>query len=99
MPAQALILLNDPFVIEQAKVWAKNVLAEPNRSPRQRVERMYHQAFARPPTEAEADEAVAFLHAQGEALGLSVDARMNDQRVWADFAHVLFNVKEFIFVN
>ena len=99
VPAQALILLNDPFVIGQANVWAKNVLAQPGLSPRQRVERMYQQAFARPPTDAESDEAIAFLHAQGEAQGLSVDARMNDQRVWADLAHVLFNVKEFIFVN
>jgi hypothetical protein len=99
VPAQALILLNDPFVVGQAKVWAQSVLAEPGLSPRQRVERMYHQAFARPPTDQEADEAVAFLHSQGQALGLSVDARMNDVRVWADLAHVLFNVKEFIFVN
>jgi hypothetical protein len=57
------------------------------------------QAYARPPTEQELDEAIAFLHAQGEALGLSADSRMCDPRVWADLAHVLFNVKEFIFVN
>jgi len=99
VPAQALILLNDPFVVGQAKVWATNALAEPGLSPRQRVERMYERAFARPPTDQEADEAVAFLHAQGEALGLSEDQRVNDVRPWADLAHVLFNVKEFIFLN
>jgi hypothetical protein len=60
---------------------------------------MYEEAFARPPTEREADEAVAFLHAQGEALGLSADERMADVRTWAELAHVLFNVKEFIFLN
>ena len=75
------------------------MLAEPGLSPRRRVERMYLQAFARPPTEAEAEEAIAFLHAQGEALGLSADGRVNDVRPWADLAHVLFNVKEFIFVD
>ena len=99
VPAQALILLNDPFVVEQATTWAKIVFAEPGLSPRQRIERMYEQAFARPPTDQEADEAIAFLHAQGKALGLSTDDRVNDVRVWADLAHVLFNVKEFIFVN
>jgi hypothetical protein len=99
VPAQALILLNDPFVVEQAKVWAKSVLSEPGLAPRQRVVRMYEQAFARPPTEQEAEEALAFLHAQGEALGLSTEARMGDVRVWADLAHVLFNVKEFVFIH
>jgi hypothetical protein len=99
VPAQALILLNDPFVVEQAKVWATRVLAEPGLSPRRRVERMYETAFARPPTEQEADEAIAFLHAQGEALGLGTDERVKDIRSWSDLAHVLFNVKEFIFVN
>jgi hypothetical protein len=99
VPAQALILLNDPFVVGQATVWATNVLAEPGLSPRQRVGRMYERAFARPPTEKEADEAIAFVHSQGAALGLSEDQRVNDVRPWTDLAHVLFNVKEFIFVN
>jgi hypothetical protein len=99
VPAQALILMNDPFVIEQSRVWAKRMLAEPAPTPRQRVERMYLQAFGRPPTPAEGEEAIAFLHAQGAALELSADARMSDERTWADLAHVLFNVKEFIFLN
>jgi hypothetical protein len=99
VPAQALILMNDPFVLEQARVWAKSVLADPAMTPRSRVERMYLQAFARPPTEQEAEEAIAFLHAQGESLGLSAGERVNDVRPWADLAHVLFNVKEFIFLN
>jgi hypothetical protein len=99
VPAQALILMNDPFVVEQARRWAERELAEPGLSPRQRVERMYLRAFARPPTDEEAEEALAFLHQQGDALGLSTDTRLNDVRVWSDFAHVLFNVKEFIFLN
>ena len=100
VPAQALILLNDPFVLGQARVWADRVLADGNIvTPRDRVTMMYRQAFARPPTEAELDEAIAFLHAQGQTLGLSSEQRVNDPRVWADLAHVLFNVKEFIFVN
>jgi mono/diheme cytochrome c family protein len=100
VPAQALILLNDPFVIEQARVWADKVLADTSlTTPRQRVTMMYQQAFSRAPTEQELDEAIAFLHAQGATLGLPTEQRMNDPRVWADLAHVLFNVKEFIFVN
>ncbi|HZN69331.1 MAG TPA: DUF1553 domain-containing protein, partial [Tepidisphaeraceae bacterium] len=99
VPAQALILMNDPFVVEQARRWAERELADPGLSPRQRVERMYLRAFSRPPTAEEVEEALAFLHQQGDAMGLSTDTRLNDVRVWSDFAHVLFNVKEFIFLN
>jgi hypothetical protein len=89
VPAQALILLNDPFVTGQAKVWAERVLNDKSlATPRQRVGRMYEQAFARPPTEKELDEAVAFAAAQPD-----------ERQAWADLAHVLMNVKEFIFLN
>jgi mono/diheme cytochrome c family protein len=100
VPAQALILLNDPFVLEQSRVWADKILTDTGlTTPRDRVMMMYRQAFSRPPTEQELDEAIAFLHAQGQTLELSTESRVTDPRVWADLAHVLFNVKEFIFVN
>jgi hypothetical protein len=89
VPAQALILLNDPFVTGQAKVWADRVLGDKSlATPRQRIGRMYEQAFARPPTEKEFDEAVAFVAGQSD-----------ERQAWADLAHVLMNVKAFIFIN
>ncbi len=92
VPAQSLILLNDPFVHQQASLWAKRVLAEPGPT-RERIIRMYESAFTRPPTESELAACVAFLARQP-----ATQAR-DDPAVWADLAHVLFNVKEFIFVN
>ena len=47
-----------------------------------------------PAAVAELTEAIAFLQEQTR-LGLQPD----DARAWTDLAHVLFNVKEFIFVN
>ena len=49
LPAQALILLNDPMVVEQSRVWARRVLADKSLSARERIRRMYLSAFARPP--------------------------------------------------
>jgi hypothetical protein len=95
VPAQALILMNDPFVIEQAKVWATRVLGEPGLTPERRIDRMYREAFSRPPTPQETADALEFMKAQAAQLGASAD----DVSVWTDFAHVLFNVKEFVFVN
>ena len=90
VPAQALALLNNPFVLQQAEVWAKRTIAA-GKDPAARIESMYISAFARSPTKQELADALAF-----------VDERLKSadpQRVWSDLAHVLMNVKEFIFLN
>jgi hypothetical protein len=98
VPAQALILLNDPLVVEQSRVWARRVLAG-GQSPEQRIDAMYLAAFAREPDDDERAAALAFLEVQGAQLGLSPEAARSSEDVWADLGHVLFNVKEFIFVR
>jgi Protein of unknown function (DUF1553)/Protein of unknown function (DUF1549)/Planctomycete cytochrome C len=95
VPAQALILMNDPFVVGQARLWAEKTLAAPVKSAAARVETMYREAFTRPPTLAETADALAFLDAQSRALG----SIANDPRAWADLAHMLFNAKAFIFLQ
>ena len=72
----------------------ERVLAEEGVVPRERVVRMYVVAFGRPPTDEELADALAFLEEQGKQYG-----RADDARAWTDLCHVLFNVKEFIFVN
>jgi hypothetical protein len=94
VPAQALILMNDPFVVGQAKVWAEGLPA--NLDAAARIQQMYLRAFSRPATNDELADATEFLDAQRKLYGAQ-DA--GDTRVWADFAHVLFNVKEFIYLN
>ena len=93
VPAQALILMNDPFIVDQTRVWAKRLASVTE--PAERVRQMYLAAFARPPVEAELKDALAFVTAQSQALGTVP----TDERVWADLGHVLFNVKEFIYLN
>ncbi|MCE9544110.1 MAG: PSD1 and planctomycete cytochrome C domain-containing protein [Planctomycetia bacterium] len=53
VPAQPLILLNDPFVVEQAKRWANAVLADQAATPEARIGRMYAAALSRQPEPAE----------------------------------------------
>jgi hypothetical protein len=97
VPAQALILMNDPFVAEQARIWAKRLLADEVVSPESRIRQMYLEAFSREPTSEELPAALSFLEQQAREHGLKEPG--NDERVWADLAHVLFNVKEFVLVN
>lgn len=88
VPAQALTLLNDPFVLEAAERAGERLLAPPERSAEERVRELYRAAFARPPSAAELEL----------ALGFVADAP-EDPATWARLAHVLVNVKEFIFLR
>ena len=99
VPAQALILMNDPFVVRQAELWAGLLVGNRVATPRQRIQEMYLTALARPPSREELDDALRFLVQQAEALDLPPDGRVDDRRVWADLCHVLMNAKEFIFRN
>jgi hypothetical protein len=94
VPAQALILMNDPFVHQQAAVWAQRLLQR-SMSPTDRICEMYVSAFGRPATSEEIGQCLGFLERQGQLYG----SRAEHPSAWTDLAHVLFNVKEFIFVN
>jgi hypothetical protein len=97
VPAQALILLNDPFVVQQANEWAKSELAKGG-SADDHIRNMYLAALCREPATDELRSSLEFLTHQAADLGISVEAASHDVRVWSDFAHVLFNTKEFLFV-
>jgi hypothetical protein len=90
VPAQALALMNDPFVIQQAEVWAKRLA--PERDAAKRIAVMFRQAYARPPSAGEVSAALAFL-------GSGKPGEAPSPQAWTDLAHVLFNTKEFIFVQ
>jgi mono/diheme cytochrome c family protein len=92
VPAQALTMLNNPFVLQQAQLWARRTLAEPNLTPEQRINNLYVRAFARPPQPDELSAAMQFLDEQKKQYS-------DPLKLWTDLCHVLFNVKELIFVN
>ena len=98
VPAQALTLMNDPFVTEQAAVWARKILRDESLSTEARIDSMYREAFARAATAEERLAAAEFLAAQAAQHGVSFAAAPRHEATWADFAHALINTKEFIFV-
>ncbi len=99
VPAQALILLNDPLVVEQSRKWGERALnAVPGSSPdavQKRTVWMYLSGLGRQPTEKESTAAAAFLMSRTEESSISTE----DPDLWAEFAHVLVNTKEFIFLR
>jgi hypothetical protein len=97
--SQALMLMNNDFVAGQAGHWAKRlVAAEP--APQARVDRMFLEAFARRPAPAERADILRFVNRQRSRYPESVPPEgIDESRLWADVAHVLFNSKEFIFLR
>lgn len=93
VPAQALTLMNDPFVIQQADVWATRVLAAPDLDDAGRIALMIRQAHGTEPTERQLKAYSGFLDRQAKHHGA------RDKRIWADLGHALFNMKSFYFVK
>lgn len=61
----------------------------------ERILTAYVTAFGRHPSDEEEQSAEAFLQSQANVHG---EAKPGEKS-WADLCHVLFNVKEFIFLN
>jgi mono/diheme cytochrome c family protein len=94
VPAQGLTLMNNPLLIQEADRWAKSLLADAKLTDDARINSMYERAYARPATADEITRAKAFLVQQA---GEYPPAERS--RAWSDLAHVLFNVKEFVFLR
>ncbi len=94
VPAQSLILMNDPFVVEQARLWAERALKQ-GASTEERIAWMYESAFVRRPTTQEMEIAIQYLQSSSKQVG----DKPIDIDIWSDFAHALINTKEFIFLR
>ena len=87
VPAQALALMNDPFVHEQARLWGEKVMKSAEQGGQvAAIETMWQQAFGRLPS----GEEVALARQFVEEKGLEG---------WTDLAHALIQAKEFRFIR
>lgn len=99
VPAQSLALMNDPFIHQQAAVWAADVLRRlENQSTEERIKDIYLKAFARPATNEEVSNGRHFLEEQINRRQLSPDAAASDVAIWTDYCHTIINLKEFIYL-
>jgi hypothetical protein len=97
-PLQALFLMNNPFVHENARKLAARLLAE-KKNDSERIDYAYRLTFGRPPTGEELDQARNYLAQVSQKLqsGLSQDQR--NVRAWESLARVLYMSNEFVYVN
>ena len=97
VPAQALILMNDPFIHNQAAVMVKKMNETGISGFTARIQWIYQRAFSRNPSEEEIISARSFYESlkkkhQGK------DKKLLDEMIWKDFIHTHFNLKEFIYL-
>ncbi len=98
VPAQALALLNDPFVLQQADVWAERLVVRSEDSVATRVDAMFQTALSRSPTTEERDRFEQAVRQLADLHQVASADVLTSRAVWKDVAHALFNVNEFIYI-
>jgi hypothetical protein len=89
---QALFMMNNPFVLQQAQASAKKLLADGKLTDAQRVARAYEAALGRPATDAERRLAELYF------ADVGADSKER-QDAWTRFMQNLFASIDFRFVN
>jgi len=95
VPAQALIMLNNQFVQQQAELWAQRLLSDQQKSTDDLVKQAWYDLFGRPATNDEIQPLLEFLEAAEPA---STQQRPSPAQM-AEICHVLLNSKEFMFLR
>jgi len=83
VPTQALTLMNNPFVLRQAELFAERLKQTAPSDPRRQIELAYEIALTRQPTTAE----------------MVLARKLVDQQSLVDLAHVMFNLNEFLYIR
>jgi hypothetical protein len=107
VPTQALTLLNNEFVLIQARHLAARVAREAGNDPVAQIRMMHRIALSREPGQEELAAFQAFLRKQQEyhiarASAGDSGANSGDSAVLAaltDVAHVMLNANEFVYIN
>jgi hypothetical protein len=100
VPTQALVLMNDDFINDQAGRLAARVQKEAGADVKRQAERALWLALSRAPTSERLADALTFLKRQSRAhAAQGQDAGKAAAEALIDLCHVLFNCNEFIFLD
>jgi hypothetical protein len=98
VPAQSLILMNDPFVAQQAEIMAKSLVGNTDASVEERLQRIYVQALSRKASGEEIKQAKVFVQQLAAAYEVKEQDILTSTAIWKDYCHSVFNLKEFIYL-
>jgi hypothetical protein len=99
VPSQALYLLNNPFVTEQASGLASRLI-EYSPDATARIERACQICWSRSPTSDEAETALQYVNRLEQSLRESSTPPEDlESQIWTSYARVLFASHEFCYVD
>jgi hypothetical protein len=99
VPLQALYLMNNPFVTEQAKALATRLLRGAPEL-RQRVRQGYELTYGRLPEDSEIEAARHYLQRYEQELSrLDGPRQTHELEAWTSLARVLLGANEFVYVD
>lgn len=110
---QALALLNNSFVLGQARRFARRVIEEAGSAPADQAQRAFQLVIGRRATDRELAWSLDFLRKQALAYGQNVPLRSHQHgsalggveagtaafRALADLCHAMFNLNEFLYLD
>ena len=99
VPAQALALMNSPFVIGAAREWGRRLAGGEGHTLESRVDYMFAKALGRSPTPAQRESMLTFISGLAEEETAASHEVLGNPEVWSRLAHTLFNFKEFLYVR
>jgi hypothetical protein len=89
VPAQALYLMNSPFIVEQSRHLAQRLLAAKDLDDAGRIDLAYRLTLARPPSDAERDRSQKYL------AQIATDPNV----AWTSFCQAIFASAEFRYLR
>ena len=98
VPSQALTLMNDPFVMDQAKFWAKKILLNQQTVPEKQIQEIFEKALSRSPSHEEIEMISEILNKQVSSIHDASSEKDIYLQSWTDLTHAIFNLKEFIYL-
>jgi len=99
VPLQALYLMNNPFVQDQARGLANRLIAS-STDPAVRIALAYQLAWGRLPEPSEIERAIGFLHQTLAALSTANTPRDSAETdAWTSLSKVLLTANEFLYID
>src|SRR5262245_3259011 len=99
VPTQALTLLNNEFVLIQARNFAERVTREAGADSEKQIRLLYRIALSREPERKELEQSLAFLQKQREYHATRASVPDSALAALTDLAHVMLNANEFVYIN
>ena len=99
VPPQALFMMNNPWVAEQAQKFAARMIAQSS-APAARIRLAFEIAFGRPPQDAEIAHGENYIeHYRRQSSEIGESNEQAEAEAWTSYARILLSSNEFFYVD